>query len=94
MNFIPEYMLEGIAADKTAVMASGETYIGDFDREKYNPEGAPIEEQPIWKIKKICVTEEGGNVLYEAKYPDGNANLYRYKWSDIQSLNYQFANNK
>ncbi len=94
MNYIPEYMLEGISADKTVVMASGETYIGDYDRNKFNPEGAPLEEQPIWKIKKIEVTDIEDGTMYESKYPNGNANLYGYKWSEILSLSYQFSNCK
>lgn len=91
--FLPEYMLEGIAADKTAVMASGETYIGDYDRERV-ADGTPLEEQPIWKIKKICLTASETESLYETKYPDGNANLSRYKWSEKESLTYQFAKHK
>ena len=93
MNFLPEYMLEGISADKTAVMTSGDTYIGDYDRGKVT-DGTPLEEQPIWKIKKIGITASDNGTLYEAKYPDGNANLYRYRWSEKESLSYQFAKHK
>ena len=99
MNYVPDYMLAGIAADKTAVMTSGDTYIGDYDREAYakaqqDPSCPDVEELPIWKIKKISVTELDGGQLYEAKYPDGNANFYGYKWSEAQSLSYKFANSK
>ena len=89
--------MEGVAADKTAVTASGDTYVGDFDREKYEKlaqAGTAVEDLPVWRIKKICVSESGGATLYETKFPEGNANLYGYIWSDFRTLDYQFAKHK
>ena len=90
-QFLPEYMIEALPADVTAIDAAGNTYIGRFDRSKV-VSGSDIEAQPVWMIKKIELINSGSETVYRTTYPDG-VKTYNRVWNDRATLTYTFNKN-
>lgn len=90
-QFLPEYMIDAIPADITAVDGSGNTYVGRFDRDKV-VEGTAIEAQPIWMIKKIVLLQTETETVYRTTYPDG-MKTYNRVWNDHAELSYTYNKN-
>lgn len=68
---------------------SGKTYVCTLDRSKYNPSGAPIEEQPIWQIKCVSETSDSSGRQTQILYPNGMA-AYRFAAADADSYTYTY----
>lgn len=90
-KFLPEHMLDAIPADITDIDASGNTYIGRFDRSMVVA-GTDVEAQAIWMIKKIELVESDGHSVYRTLYPNG-VKSYTQVWDNRASLTYTFNKN-
>ena len=93
MKWFSEYMMAACDADKTIVAANGDTYIGKMDREiaDFNS-STPIEQQPVWQIKKIEQTTSGGNTIYKTLFPKGDRR-YIFAMTDALTLTYNYSVN-
>ncbi len=90
-KFFPEYMIDAIPADLTAIDSNGNTYVGRFDRERRRDD-TDIKTQPIWMIKKIEVSEFNSEKVYSTTYPNG-VKAYNNVWNDHATLTYSFNKN-
>lgn len=91
MMFYPEYMMDAVPADITAIESDGSTFIGRFDRTKV-VDGTPIEEQAIWQIRKIELISSSGATIYRTLYPNG-VRAYNNAWNNHAQLVYNFNMN-
>lgn len=84
-NFIPSLYTESEPADIVVETEQG-TYIGKYDRAKFNP-GMPAEEQAIWSIRFVSKPSE--NTIMTL-YPDG-VKRFVFVWNKKETYNYKFA---
>lgn len=85
MYHYPALYTEANPADIIVSTENG-TYIGKFDRSKYNPE-EDAEAQPIWSIRFIATPDESTT---KTLYPEGSK-LHTYVWNDREEYNYKYA---
>ena len=88
-NNYPEFMLNAISADIVAETSAG-TYLGWYDRQKYDPAGSDVTEQQIWKIKFFKNETANGEKITKTLYPNGNKH-HSFAWNDHSTLTYQYA---
>ncbi len=85
MNFLPAIYTESEPADIVVSAAEG-TYIGRFDRSKYDST-QDAEEQAIWSIRLIASPDEN---TVKTLYPNG-IKAYMHVWNDREDYNYQYS---
>ena len=90
-TYYPEYIMDAEPADITVIESDGSTYIGRFDRSKV-VEGTPVEDQPIWQIRKIELLNVDGASIYRTLYPNG-VRTYNEVWTNYAQLSYNFNKN-
>ena len=91
MPYYPEYMMDAVPADITAIESDGSTYIGRFDR-AHVVDGTPIEDQAIWQIRKVELLNVDGATIYRTLYPNG-VRTYSEVWNNHTQLSYNFNKN-
>lgn len=85
MNFLPALFTEAEPADIIISNSTG-TYIGRYDRSKFNSE-LTAEEQPIWSIRFISTPDENTT---QTLYPDGSR-LFAFVWNNREDYNYKYS---
>lgn len=84
-HFIPDIYAGAVPPDIVVATEEG-TYVGKYDRGRFDPE-TPAEEQPIWSIILYDTSQEGTT---KTLYPGGSKRAV-FVWDEREEYNYKYA---